>query len=55
MAEHPELQEEQRIIARVLAGEAQLFHELIRPYERTVYMMALSFVHYEADAEDGGK
>jgi RNA polymerase sigma-70 factor (ECF subfamily) len=52
MAEHPDLQEEQRLITQILAGQAQLFHELIRPYERTVYVMALSFMHNEADAED---
>ena len=52
MAEHPDLQEEKRIIAQILDGQTQLFHELIRPYERSVYVMALSFVHNEADAED---
>jgi hypothetical protein len=25
------------MIAAILAGEIQLFHELIRPYERSVY------------------
>lgn len=52
MSKHPNVQEEQRIISQILAGDTQLFHELIRPYERTVYMMALSFVHNEGDAED---
>jgi RNA polymerase sigma-70 factor (ECF subfamily) len=52
MADHPDLQREKRIIAQILAGHTQLFHELIRPYERSVYVMALSFVHNEADAED---
>ena len=40
------------MIASILVGDAQLYHELIRPYERSVYMMALSFVKNEADAED---
>jgi RNA polymerase sigma-70 factor (ECF subfamily) len=40
------------MITRILSGETQLYHELIRPYERSVYMMALSFVKNEADAED---
>lgn len=40
------------MIASILAGNAQLFHELIRPYERRVYAMALSFLRNEADAED---
>jgi RNA polymerase sigma-70 factor, ECF subfamily len=47
-----ELRDESRMIASILAGDAQLFHELIRPYERRVYVMALSFLHNEADAED---
>jgi RNA polymerase sigma-70 factor, ECF subfamily len=52
MAETRERHEDQELIAKILAGETQLFHELIRPYERTIYVMALSFVHNEADAED---
>lgn len=40
------------MIAAILAGESQRFHDLIRPYERSVYVMALSFVHDESDAED---
>ncbi len=40
------------LIAAVLAGEIQLYHELIRPYERSVYVMALSYMKNEADAED---
>jgi RNA polymerase sigma-70 factor (ECF subfamily) len=40
------------MIAAVLAGEIQLYHELIRPYERSVHVMALSYMKSEADAED---
>jgi len=40
------------MIASILAGDKQLYHELIRPYERSVYMMALSCLKNEADAED---
>jgi RNA polymerase sigma-70 factor (ECF subfamily) len=40
------------MIASILAGETQLYHELIRPYERSVYRMALSYMKNEADAED---
>jgi RNA polymerase sigma-70 factor, ECF subfamily len=47
-----ELRDESRMIASILAGDAQLFHELIRPYERRIYAMALSFLRNEADAED---
>src|SRR5580658_6724678 len=47
-----ELRDESHMIASILAGDTQLFHELIRPYERRVYAMALSFLRNEADAED---
>lgn len=40
------------MIASILAGQTQLFHELIRPHERAVYRMALSYMKNEADAED---
>ena len=43
---------ESETIAAVIAGEIQLYHELIRPYERSVYVMALSYMKNEADAED---
>jgi RNA polymerase sigma-70 factor (ECF subfamily) len=44
--------EEQEWIARILKGERDLFHDLIRPYERTVYMTALSVVRQPTEAED---
>ena len=40
------------MIAAILSGEIQLYHELIRPYERSVYVMALSYMRNEAEAED---
>jgi RNA polymerase sigma-70 factor (ECF subfamily) len=45
-------QDEATIIAAILAGETQLYHQLIRPHERSVYLMALSYMKNEADAED---
>ena len=45
--------EETELIARIVAGEKELFHELIRPYERMVYLTVFSIVKNEADAEDG--
>jgi RNA polymerase sigma-70 factor (ECF subfamily) len=48
----PETRDEAQMIASILAGETQLYHELIRPYERSVYRMALSYMKNEADAED---
>jgi RNA polymerase sigma-70 factor, ECF subfamily len=41
-----------KIIASILAGNTHLFHDLIRPHERSVYAMALSLLHNEADAEE---
>jgi RNA polymerase sigma-70 factor (ECF subfamily) len=52
MPEIDESRNEAEMIAAILAGESQRFHDLIRPYERSVYVMALSFVHDESDAED---
>src|ERR1700678_1943471 len=43
---------EAAMIASILAGDTRLYHNLIRQHERSVYMMALSFVKNEADAED---
>src|ERR1700724_3220726 len=44
--------EEKEWIPRILQSERGLFPELIRPYERTVYMTALSVVREPAEAED---
>src|SRR6266513_244581 len=43
------------LIARVVAGEKELFHELIRPYERMVYLTLFSIVKNETEAEDGAQ
>jgi RNA polymerase sigma-70 factor (ECF subfamily) len=47
--------DENRLIARILAGERDLFHELVRPYERMVYVTILAMVRNEAEAEDGAQ
>jgi RNA polymerase sigma-70 factor (ECF subfamily) len=47
-----ESRDEAQLIASILAGDTQLYHQLIRPYERAVYMMALSYMKNEADAEE---
>src|SRR6266478_7225584 len=43
------------LIARILNDEKELFHELIRPYERMVYLTVFSVLKNEADAEDGAQ
>jgi RNA polymerase sigma-70 factor, ECF subfamily len=50
-----ENRDEAQIIASILAGNTHEFHDLIRPHERTVYIMALSLLHNEADAEDAAQ
>ena len=46
---------EAQIIASILAGNTHEFHDLIRPHERSVYVMALSLLRNEADAEDAAQ
>jgi RNA polymerase sigma-70 factor (ECF subfamily) len=52
MTAKTEPRDEAQMIASILAGDTQLYHQLIRPYERSVYMMAMSYMKNEADAED---
>ena len=49
------VEQERVLIARILAGEVDLFHELIRPYEKLVYVTIFTMVRNEADAEDGAQ
>src|SRR5271169_5646176 len=42
-------------IRRILAGEKQLFHELIRPCERPIYFLLISILRNEAEAEDAAQ
>ena len=44
--------DEPALIERIRQGERALFHELIRPYERGVYLAAYSILRNEADAEE---
>jgi RNA polymerase sigma-70 factor (ECF subfamily) len=46
---------EAALIARIVAGENELFHELIRPYERLVYVTIFAIVKNETEAEDGAQ
>jgi RNA polymerase sigma-70 factor (ECF subfamily) len=50
-----ETRDEAQIIASILAGNTHAFHDLIRPHEHSVYIMALSLLHNEADAEDAAQ
>jgi len=46
---------EKELIARIIAGETDLFHELIRPYERMVYLSILTMLRNEQEAEDAAQ
>jgi len=45
---------ERELMQRVLAGETNLFYDLIRPYERAVFLAATSILRNEADGEEDG-
>ena len=47
--------DEKALIARVVAGEGEVFHELIRPYERLVYVTIFAILKNETEAEDGAQ
>ncbi|MGA2654047.1 MAG: sigma-70 family RNA polymerase sigma factor [Terracidiphilus sp.] len=49
-ASNPEFETE--CIRRILAGERYLFHDLIRPCERAIYLVLLGLLRNEAEAED---
>jgi RNA polymerase sigma-70 factor, ECF subfamily len=40
------------LIERVRSGEHEAFYELVRPHERTIYVVAFSILNNEADAEE---
>jgi len=46
------LDDENSLIERVLEGDHDLFHQLLKPYERLIYLSAFSILRTEADAED---
>jgi len=46
------LETEAELISRILAGEPDLHHDLIAPYERMVYVSVLSILRNDAAAED---
>jgi RNA polymerase sigma-70 factor, ECF subfamily len=46
---------ESALIARVLAEDAELFHELIRPYERLVYVTIFAILKNETEADDAAQ
>jgi RNA polymerase sigma-70 factor (ECF subfamily) len=51
----PSQEFEAGLIQRIVSGERDLFHDLIRPYERTVYSMLYSMLKNESEAEDAAQ
>jgi RNA polymerase sigma-70 factor (ECF subfamily) len=51
----PAAANEAALIARVIAGDGAAFHDLIRPYERLVYVTLFAILKNEAEAEDGAQ
>ncbi len=43
------------LIARIRGGETELYHDLIRPYERLVYVTIFAILKNETEAEDGAQ
>jgi RNA polymerase sigma-70 factor (ECF subfamily) len=52
-ARNPEIDAD--CIRRILAGEKHLFHELIRPCERSIFFLLNSLLRNEAEAEDAAQ
>jgi RNA polymerase sigma-70 factor (ECF subfamily) len=51
----PAASEDAQLIARIVGGERELFHELVRPHARTVYYKTLPILRNEQDAEDAAQ
>jgi RNA polymerase sigma-70 factor, ECF subfamily len=51
----PGHEHEAALIGRIQGGERELFYELIRPYERRVFVIVLSILRNEQDAEDAAQ
>jgi RNA polymerase sigma-70 factor (ECF subfamily) len=49
------VEREKELIGQIIAGETDLFHELIRPYERMVYLSILTMLRNQQEAEDAAQ
>lgn len=52
MRQPPDRSAEAQVIAAIIAGDTHLFHDLIRPYEHTVFSMAMALLRNPQEAED---
>ena len=51
----PSAARDRELMQRVLAGQTDLFYELIRPYQRGVFLVAASILRNDADAEEAAQ
>jgi RNA polymerase sigma-70 factor (ECF subfamily) len=51
----PGHEQEAALIGRIQSGERELFYELIRPYERRVFVIVFTILRNEQDAEDAAQ
>nr|WP_114206105.1 sigma-70 family RNA polymerase sigma factor [Acidisarcina polymorpha] len=47
--------DESALIGRICAGEKELFHDLIRPYEKRVYLTVFALLGSQTEAEDAAQ
>jgi RNA polymerase sigma-70 factor (ECF subfamily) len=52
-AQNPEFESD--CIRRILAGERELFHDLIRPCERSIFFLLMSLLRNETEAEEAAQ
>jgi RNA polymerase sigma-70 factor, ECF subfamily len=51
----PSFEHEAALIARIRGGERELFYELIRPYEKRVFVISFTILRNEAEAQDAAQ
>jgi len=51
----PSHENETALIGRIQRGERELYYDLIRPYEKRVFVIAFTILRNEADAEDAAQ
>lgn len=55
LLKHQHQPKEQDLIRRVTEGDKAAFYELVRPYEKAIYLAAKSVLENDADAEDAAQ
>ena len=55
MEQDTQSQKESELIEKILTGDYQLYHQLVRPYERYVYIVTLSYLRIDEEAEEAAR